>query len=168
LGSNDLCLSCSIFTKKTGFLNAESFDGHIRRSLEKIRLNIPKTLVLLVGTFNVSHIVDLTHQNPACEKVRKTPWAFVECPCAFIMPSMGKSRRQTMDEMAAQYNNKLNQISLDYQRAHYDDFAVIYDPSAQGTNISSFPHDVRAFTFHFFFLLFFFSIFSSFYFLIWC
>ena len=54
---NDQCASCS---DNSADVTADAYAGYVDAAVERIRNEIPRVIVNLVGTFNVSGVYDLT------------------------------------------------------------------------------------------------------------
>ena len=54
---NDQCASCS---DNNTDVTVDAYAGYVDAAIERIRNNIPRVIVNLVGTFNVSGVYDLT------------------------------------------------------------------------------------------------------------
>jgi hypothetical protein len=50
--------------------------------------------------------------------------------------------RQEMDILATEYNQKLEQIALEYQKENYTDFTVVYDPGLSMLDVSNGTLDI--------------------------
>ncbi|KAI9032398.1 hypothetical protein DFJ74DRAFT_654305 [Hyaloraphidium curvatum] len=135
--SNDLCLGCTLLR---GFLSPDSFEGYIRAALERIRLELPRTVVVLMSGLNVSKIFEMTKDQPVCKEALSG--GRFECACAFDPdPISGPKRRAEMDLLASAYNQRLRSIVLDYQGnvPPTEDFAVILEPGFEQTDLRSWP-----------------------------
>ena len=128
-GNNDLCISCIKGLKGLAF-HADIFELHIRKIVEKVRFEIPKTVINLMAVMNLSQTYDVSQRTPHC-RIQRTLIARIECPCT----TLGQWARDSMDELAAEYNKRLFRIAMDYQARDIDNFAVIYDPGMGGLNL---------------------------------
>ncbi|KAI8147359.1 hypothetical protein BJV82DRAFT_595202 [Fennellomyces sp. T-0311] len=134
IGSNDLCLSCS----NTPFdLSAEAYGNYVSAAIERIRTNIPRTIVNLMGTFKVSGVYTVTEDGPAyCRPQNNDPSTILNramCSC-FIG---AESNRTSMDTLQEAYNAKLVEIHNHYKSQQSSTFAVTYHPN--NLNIAGFP-----------------------------
>lgn len=82
IGSNDMCGACN-----TTFMNEVTpvkFGNYVKAAVEKIQKNIPRVLVNLIGTFNVSQVFPLTSNQTYCgfTSNSSTETNVRECPCA--------------------------------------------------------------------------------------
>ncbi|QRV92999.1 GDSL-like lipase/acylhydrolase family protein [Ceratobasidium sp. AG-Ba] len=129
IGSNDLCQLCLAADALLGPGTQSDFEGNIRETLEYVRTNIPNTLVNLVGVFQVSHIYNLTLNQPYCEQLIPNVTHYnLECTCALFGGATGEFTRSRMDKLQGQYNTALQKIVADYKAKNYKDFAVIWQP----------------------------------------
>jgi len=127
IGSNDLCQLCLQSQVGTGPGSADDFETRIREVLEYLKANLPNTIVNLTGVFKVSAIYERTLNQPYCEKILPLiPHLNWECSCALLGGEAGTATRKAMDDLQAQYNDRLGKIVSDYQRAHDPTFAVTY------------------------------------------
>lgn len=104
IGSNDMCGACN--TTYADEVTPEKYGSYVESAVEKIQTNIPKVLVNLIGTFNVSQIFPLTSNQSYCRYISNgtsTETNLQECPCAntaeglekMDMLSAGKSQKST-------------------------------------------------------------------------
>ncbi|KAI8364311.1 hypothetical protein EDC96DRAFT_608660 [Choanephora cucurbitarum] len=134
IGSNDMCNSCSN-KEDTNYTDPENYGAYIEGALEKIQQNIPKTLVNLIGAFNVSQIFPLTANQTYCTPQTSNVtinYNLNECECAAVPGGLDK-----MDRLASAYNRKLEDIYQKHQQNKTSDFAVTYQNA--NLNITSFP-----------------------------
>ena len=54
-----MCSSCNSFADVT----ADLFGGYVESAIERIRANIPKVLVNLIGSYNTSQIIPLSDEQ---------------------------------------------------------------------------------------------------------
>jgi phospholipase B1 len=128
IGANDLCRSCR------NLLSPDQFEDNMKALLERIRLQIPRTIVNMYQLFNVSQLYDLTKDSQYCQQ-RRSSVLTSECRCAFDVGTEGDRRRLQMDELAVQYNDKLLKIAKDYKALNSSSFSVIIDPAATGFSL---------------------------------
>ncbi|KAI8875872.1 hypothetical protein K501DRAFT_201698 [Backusella circina FSU 941] len=131
IGSNDQCASCNstIMDKVT----PEAYANYVEAAIERIKSEIPKTVVNLFGTFKVSGVFPLTAGQSYC-----VPNGFlqntIECSCSSSAENLAK-----MDALSDAYNVKLQSIADKYKGTANGTFAVMYSPAP--IQISSFPVD---------------------------
>lgn len=136
IGSNDLCLACSILRTSPA-----SYALAIRAAIERLR-TIPRTMVILVSLPDVSTVYDQTKDVPACVSARDGIGIF-ECACAFSEdPIAGPLRRQAMREHATEYNSLLRQIAEEYRSPSSPEFAVILEPGLENADMREMPVDL--------------------------
>jgi len=135
IGANDLCASCTNGTIRS----PDEYEVHLRTTLERVRLNIPRTFVNLVELLNISQVYTLSLATPYCKDVHRV--VFIECSCAFEDGKNGDARRLEMDTIGQQYNERLRKVAADYKSRNYTDFAVVDQPAGRDTAISQFPTD---------------------------
>ncbi|KAI9272885.1 hypothetical protein BDA99DRAFT_432643 [Phascolomyces articulosus] len=139
IGSNDQCASC--LNPFMGEVTAEKFGGYMEAAVERIHKEIPRVLVNLVGSFNVSEVYGLTKGQEYCRPLFNNPDAIlnrVECSCFLF----SDKERDNMDDLSANYNVQLEAIYEKYKAQESDTFAVRYTPAK--IDIGSFPLEVMS------------------------
>ncbi|KAI7871370.1 uncharacterized protein EV154DRAFT_431606 [Mucor mucedo] len=139
IGSNDMCGACN-----TTFVNEvtpEKFGNYVEAAVEKIQKNIPRALVNLIGTFNVSQIFPLTFNQSYCGFTSNisSQTNIQECPCAATSEGLKK-----MTELSTAYNKELFAIYEKYEKDKSTNFTVVYQQS--NLNFSGFPVDFFRYT----------------------
>ncbi|KAI8969710.1 hypothetical protein BDB01DRAFT_768090 [Pilobolus umbonatus] len=132
IGSNDQCASC--IDELIPMLRPELYGKHLEAAVERIRQKIPKVLVNLIGTFNVSEVYSVTTGQDYCSAFKPSDFHIntVECPCALYEPY-----RPKMDQMSMGYNRELERIYNKYKPLQTATFGVMYTPA--NIDIASFP-----------------------------
>jgi len=130
IGSNDMCDSC---VDPLGLLTPFSYKLNVRIVVERIRQEIPRVVVNLMGTFKVSDVFFVTANQSYCNPFKGLAFEFntLECPC--WETSQGRTE---MDQTSDGYNLALSQI-YDEFKGSQKEFAVIYQPT--DVNLDSFP-----------------------------
>ncbi|KAG8831135.1 hypothetical protein FRC17_003618 [Serendipita sp. 399] len=129
IGSNDLCWLCGQAELEIGPGSADDFEKNIRYTLERLRKEIPNSVVNLLAVFKVSDIFELTLNQPYCSKLLPSiPHKNLECACSLLGGHIGETTRALMDELTDQYNERLVKIATEYQKKKYPDFAVVWQP----------------------------------------
>ncbi|KAG2222309.1 hypothetical protein INT45_001572 [Circinella minor] len=134
IGSNDQCASC--LNPFSGEVTVDKYSGYLEAAVERIKKEIPRVLVNLVGSFNVSAVYDLTKGQEYCRPLFNNPDAIlnrVECSC-FLFDDEARSN---MDVLSNGYNQGLINIYNKYKDQESDTFAVRYTPAQ--IDISGFP-----------------------------
>ncbi|KAI8047025.1 uncharacterized protein B0P05DRAFT_567136 [Gilbertella persicaria] len=135
IGSNDMCNSCE--QNEVNYTTPESYGNYVNAAIDRIQQNIPKVLVNLIGTFNVSQIFPLTANQTYCSPMTtnvRVNYNLGECNCAGVPGGLEK-----MDQLSADYNKRLYDIYEKHQQNKSADFAVVYQQA--NLNITSFPID---------------------------
>jgi len=132
VGSDDLCASCAY---DLDYLSPDDYQNSLMAILERVRINLPRTFVNIVGGFNVSQAYDLSLKTSRCANITR-PW-FIQCDCLF-KPENG-AIRETIDASITQFNARAQTVATYYQRKAYDNFAVVFQPFATDTHISDLP-----------------------------
>jgi phospholipase B1 len=125
IGANDICRSCR------NLLTPDQFEENMKSLFEKIRLQIPNTIINAYQLFNVSQLYDLTKDSTVCQEKRASSLTS-ECRCAFDQGPEGDLKRTKMDELTVEYNKKLLKIATEYKQMNSSSFMVIVDPAASG------------------------------------
>ncbi|KAI9302921.1 GDSL-like Lipase/Acylhydrolase-domain-containing protein [Cunninghamella echinulata] len=134
IGSNDQCSYCNTTHKDK--VTPDSYGANIEAAIQTIQSKIPKTLVNLVGTFNVSQVFPLSQTkglNYCLMDNNDTSTIKNNRMCSCSAPS----NHETMDELSAQYNQKLKAIAEKYKPQPNGTFGVVYHPA--NVDIMSFP-----------------------------
>eukprot|EP01111_Echinosteliopsis_oligospora_P010504 TRINITY_DN3284_c0_g1_i2.p1 TRINITY_DN3284_c0_g1~~TRINITY_DN3284_c0_g1_i2.p1 ORF type:complete len:186 (-),score=48.97 TRINITY_DN3284_c0_g1_i2:91-648(-) len=113
-----MCAACQL---GTAFLSSIDFYTNLLATLEKIRLNIPRTFVNIVLDMSASTIANVASSSSFCSSIDRT--TFVECQCIFDQDSA--AIRSQMDYLISQYNTQVQQVAEYYKTKDYDSFAVI-------------------------------------------
>ncbi|KAI8087473.1 hypothetical protein BDF21DRAFT_486033 [Thamnidium elegans] len=129
IGSNDQCASCDSALAK--YVSPDAYGQYVEAAIERIKKEIPKVVVNLLGTFKVSGVFPLTDGDPYC-----VPNGILEnegeCACADSPENLAK-----MDTISDAYNQKLEAIANKHKGVAGGTFAVMYSPAP--IDISSFP-----------------------------
>ncbi|KNC97449.1 uncharacterized protein SPPG_07370 [Spizellomyces punctatus DAOM BR117] len=135
IGANDQCLSCA------NLLPTRKYEEEIRKTIETLRKNFPRTIVHFSTIFKVSGLYQYNRDREYCRKLRGFG-GIVECPCAFAGGDtrIGGYMRSLMDKAADAWNGKLHRIAKDYS-GKYEDFAVVVDPGSGGIPVDKFGQD---------------------------
>ncbi|RCH80197.1 hypothetical protein CU098_007625, partial [Rhizopus stolonifer] len=96
--------------------------------------NIPRVIVNLIGTFNVTQVYTVTAGQDYCKPFQHSDLIIntLECPCA-----IDPKNRPKIDEVAAGYTKQLNTIAKKYQSLQTDSFGVMYTPA--NIKVDTFP-----------------------------
>ncbi|KAL1918571.1 uncharacterized protein VTP21DRAFT_2593 [Calcarisporiella thermophila] len=114
IGPNDVC---GIISNT----NPIEYGKNVRAAVERIRTDIGKAFVNLVGVLDVTQVHSAAQSDLYCAIYMNTfP---IECPNA--VPSKAPATRQRI----AEYNAQLAQIADDYQAKNYSDFYVSVQPA---------------------------------------
>lgn len=132
IGSNDICHACVVNSSLP-----EPYALNVQMALERIRLNIPKVLIQIIGMLRVDEIFTATLAHPEyCHPFARSDFVLSdhECGCAH-----SAANRTIMAQLMPQYNAALSRIASFYQNPMYsnDTFGVVY--RALPVDINSFP-----------------------------
>ncbi|RKO96985.1 hypothetical protein CXG81DRAFT_6035, partial [Caulochytrium protostelioides] len=114
LGYNDLCSACMAPKSKAAAKESvlDNFRHQTRRAVERIRFMAPKTVVVLMGPFNLTQISDVASRSPTCKKRRA--FLGLECPCLMKTANRLLGSFQTMDDLAVAMNDVLQDVANEY------------------------------------------------------
>lgn len=146
IGSNDICGACN--TSYADEVTPEKFGGYVEAAIDRIHTSVPKVVVNLIGTFNMSQLFPLTAAYPThCVKSN-----LELCPCASYPGGLEKMTKLNIGKrfyivicithilnFEIAFNKKLVEIYRKYKKSKLRNFAVIYQPIE--FNISEFPID---------------------------
>ncbi|GAN07733.1 phospholipase a2 [Mucor ambiguus] len=131
IGSNDQCASCN--SSITDHVTATAYGQYVEAAIKRIKAEIPKTVVNLLGTFKVSGVFPLSAGQAYC-----VPNGILgnknECSCSSSAENLAK-----MDALSDAYNQQLQTIADKYKGQPNGTFAVMYSPAP--IDISTFPID---------------------------
>ncbi|KAI8888184.1 hypothetical protein K501DRAFT_173727 [Backusella circina FSU 941] len=132
IGSNDQCAACSgIFDSN---VTPEAYGKYVDAAIQRIKKEIPKTVVNLLGTFKVSGVFPLTNgREDYCALINGGVNEF-ECSCASSAENLAK-----MDALSDGYNAQLKAIAEKYKGTSGGKFGVMYTPAP--IDVTSFPID---------------------------
>ena len=131
--ANDQCATCDDdFRDK---VTAEKFAGNMDEAIQRIKDEVPRVLVNVVGSYNVSAIYDLTVRQEYCQAGFAKygfRWHRTICACFRDNESRGK-----MQKLGASYDSKTLEIYNKYKAQENESFAMRFTPPL--FDISSFP-----------------------------
>ena len=136
IGANDLCDVCGESDSERQSL-AEGYESSLRRTLETLRVGIPRLLVNLVAIFDVSEVYRVGERDPHCIARRRV--SRVECECALNPGTRNARNRAAMDEVSGTFRDISSRIAADYRDAGYSDFGVALHKFGFRTNFSAWP-----------------------------
>ncbi|KAI9259803.1 SGNH hydrolase-type esterase domain-containing protein [Helicostylum pulchrum] len=129
IGSNDQCASCD--SSLAEYVSPDAYGQYVEAAINRIKKEVPKVVINLLGTFKVSGVFPLTEGNPYC-----VPNGILdnemECACANSPENLAK-----MDTISDAYNQRLEAIANKHKGVAGGTFAVMYSPAP--IDISSFP-----------------------------
>ncbi|KAI9322818.1 hypothetical protein BX666DRAFT_2117993 [Dichotomocladium elegans] len=133
IGSNDQCSSCG---DKAGEVAVEQFGAYVAEAIARIKENIPRVIVNLVGVFKVSPVYSLTEGQEYCRPLGNDSATILNrkmCGCF----SGGDENRNQMDVHAEGYNGMLLEIYNQYKNQQSPTFGIAYQPA--NINLANFP-----------------------------
>ncbi|XP_065222849.1 phospholipase B1, membrane-associated-like [Planococcus citri] len=116
MGSNNFCID--ICYLPNALTSIEEHKGHLIKSLEFLRDNMPRTIVSLVQSPNLKALVNFEYFPPVCELLHK-----FECPCLFTLQHKPRYQEyvQTMDG----WQRVEEEVANDERFKTKEDFAVV-------------------------------------------
>ncbi|KAG2210295.1 hypothetical protein INT47_003280 [Mucor saturninus] len=130
IGSNDQCASCN--PEMQSYTTADAYGKYVEDAILRIKAEIPKVVINLLGTFKVSGVFPLSANNADyCIKnglLENTK----ECSCSGSAADLTK-----MDNLSDAYNAKLAALANKYKGVAGATFAVMYSPAP--IDLGSFP-----------------------------
>ncbi|KAI8381414.1 uncharacterized protein BYT42DRAFT_566445 [Radiomyces spectabilis] len=134
IGANNVCLLCTPpVTKLPDVADVDVLEQSVRRVLERLRTDIGKSFVNLVGLFNVSSVFEASRGDPYCEYLFDTTHMFI---CSCIQDD--DNQRQAADHVVYEYNRRLEKIALEYAELNDPGFAVAYQPGFAAFPVSKY------------------------------
>lgn len=91
IGSNDMCGACD--PAHADDVTPEKYGAYVEAAIERIRANISKVLINLIGTFKVSHVFPVTEGKNYCLRSTKNATntrAFDLCSCSTAPDGLAK------------------------------------------------------------------------------
>ncbi|KAI8974686.1 hypothetical protein BDB01DRAFT_806093 [Pilobolus umbonatus] len=123
VGANNVCVLCNPpSTRLPGLADADVFESNIRHVLDRVKDEIGKSFVNLVGLFNVSAVYEASRGDPYCEYIFD-PSHITVCSCI----QDDKEQRKAADLLIIEYNTRLKKLELEYKHKHKE-FGLSYQP----------------------------------------
>ncbi|CAO3696535.1 unnamed protein product [Rhizopus stolonifer] len=132
IGGLDQCTACYPGMQKTS--DPDFYAKNVEVMLEYVKNNIPRSIVNLIGVFNVTTVYPLTLHHPYCNASIFGGFQvnMIECLCA-----LNPDNVILLNDIATGYSNKLRDLHLKYKAQQTDDFGVIYTPA--NINFTQYP-----------------------------
>ncbi|KAL1916170.1 uncharacterized protein VTP21DRAFT_6174 [Calcarisporiella thermophila] len=112
IGPNDVC--------GDGVTSPTEFGKNVRAAVERIRTEIGKAFVSLVGVLDVTQVHTAAQSDLYCTIIMSS---------SAICPNAAPSKAPATRKYLAEYNAQLAQIADDYQSKNYSDFYVSAQPA---------------------------------------
>ncbi|KAI9318206.1 hypothetical protein BX666DRAFT_2105389 [Dichotomocladium elegans] len=153
IGSNDQCASCNPLL--SGEVTADKYGTYVEAAVARIKAEVPKVLVNILGVFPVAPVYDISQGEEYCRPFLGLKNALlnrVECMCftsgsasdreAMTALASGKLKQciLTLDSEPKSYNDKLKGIYEKYSAEQNSTFAVTFSPA--NFNIADFSIDL--------------------------
>ncbi|KAJ8663584.1 hypothetical protein O0I10_000829 [Lichtheimia ornata] len=123
IGANNICILCHPpFTGLPLLTHADTFEENMRQVLTRLKQEVPKSFVNVVGLFNVSSVYDAIQGDSYCEFIWGTAHMSI-CSCV----QGDDAQRQAADELVVEYNARLKKLANDPSLSSHD-FQVAYQP----------------------------------------
>jgi len=123
-----VCASCN--SDHNPFL----FNETLTTTIERIRIEIPNSIVNILQLFKVSKIHHLIEGNSYCQALQRAGSSF-ECPCAY----KSAETREIMDLTVDTFNKMILELCRKYQSV--EDIHVIVDPLLENVDLSKWNID---------------------------
>ncbi|KAI7872653.1 hypothetical protein BDF14DRAFT_1747172 [Spinellus fusiger] len=125
VGANNICLLCTEpITRLPHLADADVFESHVRDVVERLRTEVGKSFVNLVGLFNVSSVYEASKGDAYCEFILD-PSHLSVCSCI----QGNDEQRHAADLVVAEYNVRLEKIATEFRLRNDSQFAVVYQPA---------------------------------------
>ena len=113
------------------------FGGYMDGAIQRIKDEIPRVLINVVGTFNVSAAYDLTFGQEYCNPISgQSNSFFSRTKCSCFLDGKKESRDQ-MEKVTVGYNDRILEIYNKYKSQENENFAMRFTPPL--FDIGSFP-----------------------------
>lgn len=119
IGGNDLCASC----RNLFHYSAEQYVEHIKKGIDYLYYELPRTVVNVIGILNVPELEKLN--GTKCDSMHE-----ILCSCAMFLEPKEK---EAMYELARKYQILLEQLTKSYDTK--EDFTVLYQPFFEETEM---------------------------------
>ena len=129
IGFNNACLAC-ISSLQTLFFTADQYEYNLLQTMERLRLEYGKMVVLLQTPFQFNTLRGIMYENPICKALHDSPKGKRGCRCVTTDEGVAK-----MDLLIQEYAARAAKVSNEYRAKNYDDFAVVNDAGLFNTNI---------------------------------
>ncbi|KAG1176438.1 hypothetical protein G6F70_005064 [Rhizopus microsporus] len=124
IGANNICVLCTPpMTTLPDLSAADVFERNLRSVLERIRQDVGKSFVNLVGLFNVSGVYEATRGDPYCELIWD-PAHMAICSCV----QQDTKQRLAADKLIDEYNKRLQKLEREYKDKDKQTFGISYQP----------------------------------------
>ncbi|CAO3625929.1 unnamed protein product [Mucor hiemalis] len=131
IGNNDQCAFCGPYKAD---VTPEAYGNYVEAAIVRIKEEMPRTVVNLIGTFKVSGVFPLADADQSYCVPNGILENRLRCSCANSIENMA-----AMDAVSDAYNEKLAAIAAKYSGKPGDTFAVMYRPAPM--NMTSLPID---------------------------
>ncbi|PHZ18005.1 uncharacterized protein RHIMIDRAFT_233424 [Rhizopus microsporus ATCC 52813] len=139
IGSVDQCYICSVYGP---LLTPEGYEKSLNSALRRIRKEVPRVLVNLIGVFNVTNVYELTTGNPYCSATIFGDFQTnsLECFCAT------HGFKKEVDIAAAAYDSIVFKLAKKYNEFNDPTFGIMYTPA--NVDLASLPVQIDGDCFH--------------------
>ncbi|KAI9136907.1 hypothetical protein BKA69DRAFT_1101235 [Paraphysoderma sedebokerense] len=130
IGANNLCRAC---VPNSNDADADLFENDLRDSLLLLRNGLQKTIVNVLGLFNVSQVYTAAENSESayCQRLLSH---FPFCPC--LTPNT--THHEMMDSLSIIFNQRIKKVVSEFRGLH--DFGVRYDDALVATNVSQYSN----------------------------
>ncbi|KAI8140109.1 hypothetical protein BJV82DRAFT_650928 [Fennellomyces sp. T-0311] len=128
IGNNDMCYSCnSRYNQQFG---ADKYYTRLDQAIDRIRREIPRTIVNIVGSVKLSSVFKRTRGQEYCERL-KVPVVGLDlifnrlaCECA-----VDDGYWPQFDKIGQQYDQQIEAVYEKYKGLSNDSFGLMYTPT---------------------------------------
>ena len=119
IGVNDICHYCTdSLNNNNGPHSAANYETHLRKTIDILKQNLPRTIVSITGMFNMKILRIVNHKEAFCQEL----YVF-ECPCE-------DKNEFTDDELGNISLSYVNAVQDMQDQGYYeaDDFTLVLQP----------------------------------------
>ncbi|GMS87151.1 hypothetical protein PENTCL1PPCAC_9326, partial [Pristionchus entomophagus] len=115
IGGNDICSWCH----RGDSLNSTSYAEHIRKGVQYLKDNMPKTIVVLTGMIDINMLRRIDNAHEVCKEVHT-----FECKCE----GNATVTDAQLSGICHEYMNKMQELEDSGQFDTSDDFTLVIEP----------------------------------------
>ncbi|KAG1048765.1 hypothetical protein G6F55_007152 [Rhizopus delemar] len=141
IGANNVCVLCTPpVTRLPDLSDADIFENNIRLVLERLRTEVGKSFINLVGLFNVSSVYEATRGDSYCEMIWDPSYMMI-CSCIqqdeqqrqgkqeLVLEKVELNKSTAADRLIHEYNLRLQKLEKEFKFKDKEQFGVSYQPA---------------------------------------